>query len=95
MDIRYRNYRRRKFYEWKDKIKQMLPELVIEFYNKKGYIDYSKHILLGRVITNINNPYYSVQDERMNDLDETSELTSIIILEMQVEDLIKFIKTNP
>ena len=53
MDIRYRNYRRRKFQEWRDKIKQMLPKLVIKFYQHDKYIPYEQHVQLGRVISAI------------------------------------------
>lgn len=91
MDKRYRNYRQRKFQEWKEKIKQMLPELVIKFYQHDKYIPYEKHVQLGRVIAAINNPFYTIQDDNFNNLDEMEELSKEVLLKIITEDLIKFV----
>ncbi|AQW96685.1 hypothetical protein BBD31_01680 [Elizabethkingia anophelis] len=95
MNIRYRNYRRRKFENWRSRVKAHIPELVKKFYSYTGYIPYEYHVKLGRVITNINNPFYSFQDDRMNNVDEINEVANEICLEILVEEVFKFINKLP
>lgn len=91
-NAQYKNYRRRKFQEWREKIKQILPELVIKFYQHDKYIPYEQHVQLGRVIAAINNPFHTIQDDRFNNLDEMGELSKEVLLKIITEDLIKFVK---
>ena len=91
MNIKYRNYRRRKFEDWRSRVKAHLPELVKKFYSHNGYIPYGYHVKLGRIITDINNPFYSFQDDQMNNIDDQGEVAREIILEILVEDVFKFI----
>ena len=69
----------------------MLPELVIKFYQHDKYIPYEQHVQLGRVITAINNPFYTIQDDKFNNLDEMGELSKEVLLKIITEDLIKFV----
>lgn len=86
----YRNKSRRAFSAWKEKVKMRLPEMVIAFYNYKGYIPYERHVRLGRIIADISNPFYSLQDDKLNNVDRIGELSLQIVLEIQVEDFFEW-----
>lgn len=94
MNTRYKNHRRRVFNEWRNKVKQQLPDIVTKFYKIDKHIDYSIHKQLGSVIRDINNPYYGIQDESLNNLDDRQSLTSDIMLRILVEDLFKFVNSH-
>jgi len=98
MDYRFKNYRRRQFENWKQKVRKRLPEITIAFYNAKlsgMYIPYETEKMLGAVIRDINNPYYSIQDDRMNLItDTTSEISAIVILEIMVNKLFAFVNVK-
>ncbi len=93
-NIRYKNYTRRSFKEWKNKVCDHLPYFVTEFYKIKKYVDYHKHVLLGRVIANINNPAYAIVDEDGKRLDYQNEMAMEVLLELQVQELFSFIAKN-
>lgn len=95
MDERYRRYRERKFREWKRKVAKHLPQLAMDFYQAKldgKHIDYNKEMNLGRVIDGISDPastIYNYQGERNA---PGMQMAAEIILEIQVEELFKFVK---
>ncbi len=94
MDRRYINYSRRKFNDWRDRVKKHLPEFVCSFYSIHGHIDYSKHKLLGFVILGINNPFYTIEGHDGKRMDRENEMAMEVILEIQVNELFAFIKAN-
>lgn len=86
-----------KFNVWRSKVKKQLPELVIKFYTCKlngKYIPYEKEVLLGRVIDAINNPFYSIIDSKLEHIDDTGQMASEVILEIQVEELFQYINVE-
>ena len=91
------NYRRNKFNNWRSKVKKLLPNLVIKFYTSilnGKYIGYEEHKLLGSVIKDINNPYYSITNNHGELLDDIGIMSSEIMLEIQVSKLFKFVNTK-
>jgi len=88
---RYKRYAREKFKDWKKRVAAHLPVLVTKFYASTKYIPYEKHVLLGSVIKDINNPFYAITDRQGDFVNEDSELSLQIILELQVEELFNFI----
>lgn len=96
----YKNYRRRKFENWKQRVRILLPEAAIKYYRTKqlgAYIPYEKEVLLGNVIAAINNPFYGVCNRFQEPSDEISELSAEIVLKIQVNDLFSFLNklSNP
>lgn len=67
-----------------------MPLFVIKFYSANRYIDYEMNVLLGRVIADINNPFYG-HTENGKLVNYTSEFSARIVLEIQVNKLFSFI----
>lgn len=89
----YLNYQRKKFRDWKDRVKKYLPSVVTQFYAIKGHIDYDKHKLLGFVILGINDPYYGFTHNGKQ-VDYSSEMAAEVMLEIQVNELFGFVARN-
>lgn len=89
MSRRYVNYRRKKYSDWKDRVKKYLPNLTNRFYAMctTRYIDYDMHKLLGRVILNINDPLYTFSYNG----GENDEIALECLLEIQVNELFAFV----
>ena len=85
---------RNKFEDWRDRVKKHLPFIVTKFYQCNKHIDYSMHKKLGQVISDINNPFYTIQDYYGKPVDETGEMGLQIVLKIQVEDLFSFVQNN-
>ena len=94
MDRRYINYSRKKFNNWRDRVKKHLPLFVTAFYSIERYIDYDTHKLLGRIILNINNPFYTIQSCDGKNIDRESEMCMEMLLEIDVNNLFNFITKN-
>lgn len=84
---------RKGFEKWRNRTKKRLPEIAIKFYSK-SYHDYEKHVLLGRVIEKLNNPYYAITNDKGDFLDPIEVTSSIIILEILTEQLFKYVYTE-
>ena len=97
MDIRYINYRRRVFQEWKRKVSNHIPYIAIQLYTSKLsgiYVDRDIERNLGKVIRDINNPFYGITDDNMNHLDEIGEISSEVILEILVNEVFGYVKSK-
>lgn len=92
---KYKRYAREKFKDWKERVAKHLPVLVTKFYASTGYIPYEKHVLLGTVIKEINNPYYTILRPNGEDVNELSVTGLEVVLELQVEELFAFIHKLP
>lgn len=94
MTERYKRYTRNKFKKWRQRVSLYLPSLAIAFYNHELEcgVPYEKHVLLGKVIKNINDPFYSIQGPDGKSLDEQSAMIDEIILSIQVNNLFSFCK---
>lgn len=97
MSERYKKYSRKKFKEWKNRVSHYLPSLAIAFYKAKIgglYMPYEKEKLLGQVIADINNPFYSLLDTWGERKDYENEMAAEIMLQLQVNELFAFINTK-
>jgi len=94
MRTKYTMYRRRKFNDWRDRVKKHLPLFVTKFYSINKFIDYSQHKRLGRVILGINDPFYSIQNSNGQRVDYTNEMALEVVLEIEVCELFAFIQNN-
>ena len=88
---RYNRYSRERFKQWKSRVAKHLPTMVMKFYTHTKYIPYEKHVLLGTVIKEINNPFYSIIKPNGDYVGEESALTLEVILKLQVEELFQFV----
>lgn len=82
------------FNDWRNKVKIRLPDIVTRFYQIEGYIDYSIHINMGKVISYINSPYYTVLNDRGDRLTDIEIISRECILRIITEDLFKFVNTH-
>lgn len=87
---RYKRYAREKFKDWKSRVAKHLPVLVTKFYASTEPIPYHMHVLLGTVIKEINNPAYGILDEKGKRI-ESDSIAFEVVLELQVEELFKYI----
>lgn len=95
MDYRYNKYQIKKFKKWKDKVKIYLPHIAIAFYKSKlegRHIPVEKENLLGKVITYINDHYYSLLNREHNPSNELERLSAEICLEILVTELFSYIR---
>lgn len=94
MNRRYINYSRKKFNAWRSRVAKHLPYFATEFYKIPTYIDYDTHKLLGRVISGINDPFYSITNHDGTRTDYQGEMAAEIILELQVNELFAYIQKH-
>lgn len=98
MTERYSRYSRRKFKQWKDRVRGHLPQFTIRLYSAKlngQCVPNVKEKLLGLVIEAINNPSYAITDCFGKPLDAETATVDEVILELHVNELFAFIKQLP
>lgn len=92
---RHKRYTRNKFKAWKERATGHLPNFVIAFYKaERGakYIPYEKHVLLGRVIEGLNNPFHTLRNHDGTRTDAQTELLMEVILALEVNELFSYVK---
>ncbi len=88
-----KNYDNKKWKEWKEKVRNKFPSLVVDFYKKTNYRENEK--LLGIVIQDISNHLYSLVDSSGKRIsDDGDKIAYRIILEVNVEAIFKFVYSN-
>lgn len=91
---RYQKFEWNEFNDWRNKVKEHLPKLIIEFYQSDKKHDYEIHVYLGRIIEKINNPFYGIQDEKGNRLNELEIISSTVALKMIVNIFLKYMNKS-
>lgn len=89
-----RNHFDQKFRNWKEAVSKRLPAVVIQFYQAKesGYpIPSPEERKMGMVIEAINDPLYSFRNHE-GKIDETNKIAMQCLLELQVEELFRYVK---
>lgn len=97
MTYLYKKYRRNKFKEWKQRVNVRLPGIIMAFYMAKMnrvFIPDGKEKKLGLIITDINNPFYTILGYGGERLDANSEMAAEIILEILVNEVFAFVNTK-
>lgn len=95
MSERFKRYSRNKFNEWRQRVNKYIPDLVISIYSAKieGFaLSRDEEKLLGYVIGDLSNPYYSITDYYGKRLEYDSVIADQITLEIRVSELFKIKK---
>lgn len=96
MDVLERKKSRERFQKWKRRAKRKLPSIAIKFYEWKLKTcphDWDVEPIertLGRLISALNNPFYSIRDGARV-LNEEEEISDQILVEWDMKDICKFV----
>ena len=87
------NKDRAEFQAWKRKVRQRLPDLVRRFYEIDSIkpFQYETHMHLGKMITWINSPHYSLLNDRGKRTSGLEEIADQMILRVFVNELFKLV----